>query len=342
MADDFWDKNGTAIASDAVISVPAVLEGESELRRAADYASAARSKETQRAYASDWRQFSRWLEQSPFADPPDEAVLGAYCAALADRGMKAASIRRRLAGVLWRLRTLDIAINTADPRIREVVAGVVRRNGAPPVQKEPVFPDDLRAMVGALGNDLRGVRDRAILLIGFAAALRRSEIVGLDCGQGQSRDATGWIEIVPQGALIVVRGKAGWREAVVARGDTQYCPVRALEEWLYLGRIASGPVFRRIYGNAKGRVGVDRLSDRHVANLVKSAALAGGLRAELPEAARAAAYAGHSLRSGFASSSSALEADVQKQLGHANVNMTRRYRRRRDRFGVNLTKSVGL
>ena len=100
-------------------------------------------------------------------------------------------------------------------------------------------------MLATLEMDLRGLRDRAILAIGFAGGLRRSEIVGLDCGPRQTEDGSGWIEIVPEGALLTIRGKTGWREVEIGRGSrADTCPVALLETWLRLGRIGHGPLFR--------------------------------------------------------------------------------------------------
>jgi len=104
-------------------------------------------------------------------------------------------------------------------------------------------------------------------------------------------------------------------------------------------RVAHGPLFRRIVGRD---VGAERLNDRHVARLVKRLAMACGLRGDLPEDDREEKFSGHSLRAGLASSAEIDERYVQKQLGHASAEMTRRYQRRRDRFRVNLTKAAGL
>ena len=193
-------------------------------------------------------------------------------------------------------------------------------------------------MLATLDIDLRGLRDRAILAIGFAGGLRRSEIVGLDCGPRQTEDGAGWIEILPEGALLTIRGKTGWRDVEIGRGSRpDTCPVALLETWLRLGRIARGPLFRAVT-RKNGGVG-DRLTDKHVVRLVKTCALAAGLRGG-PDGGRAAGRlrAGHSLRAGLASSAQIEEAHVQKHLGHASAEMTRRYQRKRDRFQVNLTK----
>ena len=189
---------------------------------------------------------------------------------------------------------------------------------------------------------LRGIRDRAMLLLGFAGGLRRSEIVGLDVGEDQTEDGRGWIQILDKGVLLTLRGKTGWREVEIGRGSTDTtCPIVALEMWLKLARIAHGPLFRRVIGQGKG-VGADRLNDKQVARLVKTAALAAGVRGDLSEDARGVLFAGHSLRAGLASSAEVDERYVQKQLGHVSAEMTRRYQRRRDRFRVNLTKAAGL
>ncbi len=114
-----------------------------------------------------------------------------------------------------------------------------------------------------------------------------------------------------------------------------------LETWLSLGRISRGPVFRPLL-RKNGGVSAERLSDKHVARLVQKTALAAGLRGDLPEGERRRAFSGHSLRAGLASSAQIEEGHVQRHLGHASAEMTRRYQRKRDRFRVNLTKAAGL
>jgi integrase len=119
------------------------------------------------------------------------------------------------------------------------------------------------------------------------------------------------------------------------------CPVAALEVWLRLGRIAHGPLFRRVSRDGK-RALAERLSDKHVARLVQHTALQAGVRGDLPEGERRLRFAGHSLRAGLATAAAVEERYVQRQLGHTSAEMTRRYQRRRDRFRVNLTKAAGL
>ena len=314
---------------------------------ARDYAAARSSTNTQKAYASDWAQFARWCRRKGIVvSEPDPQVVGLYLAASAsgDGVAKAAasSIERRLAAITATYRSMGTPLPRQDRHIVDVMAGIRRTHGRPPRKKEALYAQDIRAMVAVLPGNLRGIRDGAILLLGFAGALRRSEITGLDCGPEQTQDSGGWIELLDAGLLLTIRGKTGWRQVEIGRGSSERsCPVHALETWIKLARIAKGPVFRRVR-QANSDVGSERLVDAQVARLVKTTAMKAGVRADLPEAQRKALFSGHSLRSGFASSAAVDEAHIQRQLGHASAEMTRGYRQTRERFRVNLTKAAGL
>ncbi|TGQ04876.1 site-specific integrase [Mesorhizobium sp. M2E.F.Ca.ET.166.01.1.1] len=319
--------------------------------RARDYVEAASSANTQRAYASDWKHFSSWCRrQGVEMFPPDPQVVGLYITAQASgtatgdkKPSSVSTIERRLSSLAWNYAQRGRPLDRKDRHIATVMAGIRNKHAAPPRQKEAILPEDLIDMLETLDRgSLRGLRDRAMLLIGFAGALRRSEIVALDVGRDQTEDGRGWIEILEKGLLITLRGKTGWREVEIGRGSSDLtCPVVALETWLKLARIAHGPLFRRVTGQGKA-VGSERLNDQEVARLVKRTALAAGVRGDLPEGERGMMFAGHSLRAGLASSAEVDERYVQKQLGHASAEMTRKYQRRRDRFRVNLTKASGL
>ena len=316
--------------------------------KARDYARNARSENTQRAYEADWRQFSSWLRRQGLDPlPPEPQTVGLYLAACMQNApgrpaLSVASLERRLSGISWRYRQLGEPLDTSDRHISTVLAGIRRAHARPPVQKEAIFADELLAMLATLDMDLRGLRDRAILAIGFAGGLRRSEIVGLDCGPEQTEDGAGWVEILDGGAVLQISGKTGWREVEVGRGSRpETCPVALLETWMRLGRISQGPLFRPI-ARKNGGVAPERLTDKHVARLVQKTALAAGIRGDLTEGERRRAFGGHSLRAGLASSAQIEEAHVQRHLGHASAEMTRRYQRKRDRFKVNLTKAAGL
>ncbi|MGX5805766.1 site-specific integrase [Bradyrhizobium sp. Arg314] len=319
--------------------------------RARDYVEAASSANTRRAYAADWKHFASWCRrQGVEMLPPDPHVVGLYitaCASGAVTGDKkpnaVSTIERRLSSLTWNYAQRGQPLDRKDRHIATVMAGIRNTHAAPPRQKEAVLPEDLIAMLETLDRGiLRGLRDRAMLLLGFAGGLRRSEVVGLDCGRDQTEDGGGWVEILDKGMLVSLRGKTGWREVEVGRGSSDgTCPVVALETWLKLARITHGPLFRRVTGQGKA-VGADRLHDQEVARLVKRTALAAGLRGDRSEGERGQMFSGHSLRAGLASSAEIDERFVQKQLGHASAEMTRRCQRRRDRFRVNLTRASGL
>ncbi|WP_117193402.1 site-specific integrase, partial [Rhizobium terrae] len=329
--------------------LPAHLESLAD--RARGYVEAASSANTRRAYAADWKHFAAWCRRQNLSPlPPDPQLVGLYITACAsgtaERGMKpntVSTIERRLAAISWNCAQRGMPLDRKNRAIATVMAGIRNKHAAPPRQKEALLPEDLIAMLETLDRgSLRGLRDRTMLLIGFAGGLRRSEITGLDLGRDQTEDSSGWIEIFDKGLLITLRGKTGWREVEIGRGSSDAtCPVTAVKTWIKFARIAKGPLFRRVTGKGKD-VGPDRLNDQEVARLVKKTALAAGIRGDLPEIERGLKFSGHSLRAGLASSAEVDERYVQKQLGHASAEMTRRYQRRRDRFRVNLTKAAGL
>ena len=319
--------------------------------RARDYVEAASSANTRRAYAADWKHFCAWARRQGLdVFPPDPQLVGLYITACASgkatgdkKPNSVSTIERRLSSLTWNYAQRGQPLDRKDRHIATVMAGIRNSHAKPPVQKEAILPENLMAMLETLDRGtLRGLRDRAMLLLGFAGGLRRSEIVGLDVGRDQTEDGRGWIQVFEKGLLVTLRGKTGWREVEIGRGSSDTtCPVVALETWLKLARIAHGPLFRRVTGQGK-KVGSERLNDQEVARLVKRAALAAGVRGDLSEGEREQKFAGHSLRAGLASSAEVDERYVQKQLGHASAEMTRRYQRRRDRFRVNLTKASGL
>jgi integrase len=329
--------------------LPAHLEKLAD--RARGYVEAASSANTRKAYASDWRHFTGWCRRHGLAAVPAyPETVGLYItacasgAATADRKPNSVgTIERRLSALGWNFLQRGQPLNRNDRHIGTVMAGIRNSHASPPRQKEAVLREDIIAMLETLDRGtLRGLRDRAMLLIGFAGGLRRSEIVGLDVGRDQTEDGRGWIEILDKGMLVTLRGKTGWREVEIGRGSADAtCPVVTMQTWLKLAKIGHGPLFRRVTGQGKD-VGTERLNDQEVAHLVKRAALAAGVRGDLSESERGMKFSGHSLRAGLASSAEVDERYVQKQLGHASAEMTRRYQRRRDRFRVNLTKASGL
>ena len=340
------------------IALPDHVAGSGRLDRlvntARDYARAAASENTLKAYAKDWAHFARWCRMKGAEPlPPSPEMIGLYLADLASgsslspsksasRPLSVSTIDRRLSGLAWNYAQRGFTLDRKNRHIATVLAGIKRKHARPPVQKEAILAEDILAMVATLPYDLRGLRDRAILLLGYAGGLRRSEIVGLDVHKDDTPESGGWIEIMEEGALLTLDAKTGWREVEVGRGSKdRSCPVHALEQWLHFAKIDFGPVFVGVSQDGK-RAREKRLNDKHVARLIKRTVLDAGIRSELPEKERLAMFSGHSLRAGLASSAEVDERYVQKQLGHTSAEMTRRYQRRRERFRINLTKAAGL
>ncbi|WP_297777478.1 tyrosine-type recombinase/integrase [uncultured Roseovarius sp.] len=334
------------------ITLPVHVAGSGTLDRlvdtARDYAKASTAENTNKAYAADWKHFARWCRLKGAEPlPPSSEMIGLYLADLAaptngSPTLSVSTIERRLSGLAWNYAQRGFTLDRKNRHIASVLAGIKRKHARPPVQKEAIQAEDILAMVATLSYDLRGLRDRAILLLGYAGGLRRSEIVSLDVHKDDTPDSGGWIEIMEKGALLTLNAKTGWREVEIGCGSKdQTCPVHAIEQWLHFAKIDFGPVF--VGTSRDGKRALDtRLNDKHVAQLIKRTVLDAGIRSELPEKQRLTLFSGHSLRAGLATSAEVDERYVQKQLGHASAEMTRRYQRRRDRFRVNLTKAAGL
>jgi integrase len=161
--------------------------------------------------------------------PPTPQAIGLYIVDLASEGRlgrrggrSAATVERRLSGLAWNFRQRGTPLDCGDPHIKEVLASIRRAHRRPPAQKDALLAEDVVRMIGRLGYDLRGLRDRAILLLGFAGSLRRSEIVELDHGPDENGDGRGWVEVLEGGLVLHIRedwlaGGRSW-----ARLDTPY------------------------------------------------------------------------------------------------------------------------
>jgi integrase len=310
---------------------------EGALDRADDLALKALSANTWKAYSSAWRAFEAWCAEkgrSPL--PADEGTVRWYLTHLSERAK-----RRRGAGKL-RISSIKLALsaisqrhlvqNLPSPResalVRKTMQGLENEIGAPPEYKTPLLDEQMGAVLEELPSDLRGVRDRAILTFGFAGAFRESEIVGLDVSD---------LGFVDEGIVVHLRrsktNQTGKEETVgVPYGSKlSQCPVKSVQAWLEAACIAEGAVFRPI--SRHGKLGTTRLEPRYVADVVKKYAS----KALGVDASR---FAGHSLRSGFATSAfykGRSEISVANQTRHKNLNMLRRYIHR-----TNLFRDKGL
>jgi site-specific recombinase XerD len=297
------------------------------------YADNSRAANTLRAYRSDWKQFAAWCDAQGLAVmPAAPQTVAAYITALADEGLAAGTIGRRLTAIGQAHANQSQQFDAKHPLIRATLSGIRRTLGTAQTPQQALLTEDVRAMVLALPGGLLGQRDRALLLVGFAAALRRSELVGLDA-EDLGFEQAGMV-------LTLRRSKSdqegqGQTVAIPYGRHDSTCPVLAMKAWLDASGITAGPVFRAV--DRHGNVADARLSDRAVVNIVKRAAAAAGLDP--------ADYAGHSLRSGMATSAAragASERSIMDQTRHRSVAMVRRYIHRGQMFTDNAAGQLGL
>ena len=297
------------------------------------YADNSRAANTLRAYRSDWKQFAAWAdEQGLPAMPAAPQTVTAYITALADQGLAAGTIGRRLIAIGQAHAAQGLQFDAHHPLIAATMKGIRRTLGSAQTPKDALLTEDIRAMVKVLPEGLSGLRDRALLLLGFAGALRRSELVGLDVED---------VKFEKEGIVLSLRRSKTDQEgegqtiAIPYGRHGSTCPVLAVKTWLDASGITAGPVFRAV--DRHGNIAAARLSDRAVANIVKRAAAAAGLDP--------ADYAGHSLRSGMATAAAragASERAIMNQTRHRSVAMVRRYIHRGQMFADNAAGRLGL
>ena len=301
--------------------------------KAREFIRASKAENTLRGYQSDWREFCAWCEGPnnlcPLPASPESVA--SYIAECAGR-LKVGSIQRRLNAITEAHKAVGLESPTSAGMVRNTIKGIRRTLGTASVQKAPTLTDDIRAMVEATAAGNIGARDRALILLGFAGAFRRSELIVLaieDCTFGND------------GLTVTLRRSktdqdgVGRKVGIPYGSNPETCPVRILQAWLELAGIVSGPVFRSI--NRHGKIQPGRLSGIDVARVVKKLAERAGLDA--------AKYAGHSLRAGHATSAAiagASERSIMNQTGHRSVQMVRRYIRDGNLFRENSAGKLGL
>lgn len=265
------------------------------LESARRYANKSRADSTWRAYESDIARFQQWCKSVDRSSlPADTETVAAFLAAEADAGKAVSTIRRRLAAI----RLIHIANDLPSPhqsiKVTDVLKGITRKNrDSTSRQAKPALDTDIIKLVDALDvTTLAGKRNRALLLVGFDAALRRSELVAITIEHIEKRK-TGWIITIPYSKTD--QSGAGAEVALLARPDSPYCPVAALEHWLTAAKISSGAIFRRCFNG--GAIGDTPLSARSVSLTIKSVAKKAGY--DISEIER---FSGHSLRRGFITS----------------------------------------
>jgi integrase len=301
---------------------------ESALQSAWAYALEARSPRTLKRYRDAWAIFTAWCDDQGLRPlPAKPETVAAFMASRADAGRRVLTIELELTAIGEAHKAAGHPSPRTHPAVVATRKGIRRRLGMARACKDALTPGDLRAMLGALPDRLIGVRDRAMLLLGFAGAFRRSELVGLDV-----RD----LAFCPEGLRATLRRSktdqegSGRTVGIPLSPDPAMCPVAATRAWLKAAGIIGGPIFRQVHH--AGRVGQARLASRVVGTVVKRAAVAVGLDPRN--------LAGHSLRAGYATEAARSGKPIfviQQQTGHKSVAMVSRYVR-----AVDLFRDVGV
>ena len=292
---------------------------------------------TVRAYKSDFKDFGLFCAQNGFkALPSDPEIVSLYLTYLSTKDNKMSTLKRRLVsiGVIHKLK--GHYLDTKHPSIIENIMGIKRRKGSIQKGKKPILINNLKLIIDVIdqekNEDIKKLRDRSIILIGFSGGFRRNEIVALDYED---------LDFVSEGLKIdIKRSKTdqfgeGSKKALPYFDNSQYCPVVSLKKWIKISKINSGSLFRRFSKGSK--LTENRLTDQTVALLIKAYLQLAGIDSKN--------YSGHSLRSGFATSaaeSGAEERSIMAMTGHKSTEMVRRYIKEANLFKNNALNKIKL
>tara|TARA_B110001452_G_scaffold238136_1_gene218426 strand:- start:230 stop:1186 length:957 start_codon:yes stop_codon:yes gene_type:complete len=294
-----------------------------------------KANNTVRAYKSDFKDFGLFCAQNGFKSLPSEPkIISLYLTHLSTKDAKMSTLKRRLVsiGVIHKLK--GYYLDTKHPSIIENIMGIKRRKGSNQKGKKPILINNLKQIINVIDQqnkeEIKILRDRSIILIGFSGGFRRNEIVSLDYED---------LDFVTEGLKINLRKSKtdqfgeGTLKALPYFDKSQYCPVVSLQRWIEISNIRSGPLFRRF---AKGsKLSEKRLTDQTIALLIKEYLTLSGIDCKN--------YSGHSLRSGFATSaaeSGAEERSIMAMTGHKSTEMVRRYIKEANLFKNNALNKI--
>ena len=283
-----------------------------------------KSENTLRAYQSDYNDFLLFCSKNGFqAMPTQPKILALYITHLSSYS-KYSTLKRRLASISILHKTKGHYIDTKHPIIIENLMGIKRTNGSNQKGKKPLLINDLKILINAIDKsnekDKRKIRDKALILIGFSGGFRRSELVDIEYED---------LEFVSEGVKIFVkRSKTdqsgeGMTKAIPYFDNKNFCPVIALKNWIEIFDLKKSRIFN--------------ISDKSVALIIKKYANYAGLDSHR--------YAGHSLRSGFATStaeSGAEERNIMAMTGHKSAEMVRRYIKEANLFKNNQLNKIKI
>ena len=296
-----------------------------------------KANNTIRAYKSDFKDFGAFCVKNGFKSLPTEPkIVSLYITHLSIKDAKMSTLRRRLVsiGVIHKLK--GHYLDTKHPIIIENLMGIKRKKGNFQRGKKPILINQLKAIVDVIDNEkteeIKRIRNKTIILIGFGGGFRRAELVSIDFED---------LEFVPEGVKIIVRKSKtdqfgeGMIKGLPYFSNETYCPVRHLKNWLGLSSIKSGPIFRRFSKSFK--LSDNRLTDQSVVLLIKNYLSLAGIENKN--------YSGHSLRSGFATvtaESGADERSIMTMTGHKTTQMVRRYIKEANLFKNNALNKIKI
>jgi len=294
-----------------------------------------KANNTIRAYKSDFNDFGLFCAQNRFKSLPSEPkIVSLYLTYLSTKDIKMSTLKRRLVsiGVIHKLK--GHYLDTKHPSIIENIMGIKRRKGSIQKGKKPLLISYIKQIINVIdkekNKEIKKLRDRSIILIGFSGGFRRNEIVSLNYED---------LDFVQEGLKISLkRSKTdqfgeGSIKGLPYFDNSEYCPVVSIRKWIEISKINSGPLFRRFKKGSK--LSDSRLSDQTVALLIKDYLKIAGIESRN--------YSGHSLRSGFATSaaeSGAEERSIMAMTGHKSTEMVRRYIKDANLFKNNALNKV--
>lgn len=292
-----------------------------DIERAADFARLDKSAATRAAYKSDFAIFTAWCSaRGVDVLPATPGTVVGFLAAQADAGHKAATIGRRVSAIKYAHGLAGYESPTGSEVVKSTLHGIRRTIGTAPARKAPAVAETIRAAASMAPDGLKGIRDKAILTLGFALAARRSELVALDVAD---------LEFCDEGLRVTIRksktDQTGEGATIAVCRGGACCPVKAIRAWLTAAGITEGPIFRPVGKGSK--VKNTRLTAQTVCDLVK--AYAGKLG--LPEGD----FGAHSLRSGFLTSAARRGASIFKMKDvsrHKSMDVLQSYVRDADLF----------
>jgi integrase len=305
------------------------VRSKSDVQSAKELARTSKSANTRRAYKAAWDDFSDWCQRfRRDALPASPSSIVEYIRRLAEVD-KVSTLRVKLAAISFAHQMAHQPDPTDALEVKAVMGGIRRELGTAPDKKAPITRDDLERIIKALPDTLAGKLDKALLLVGFAGAFRRSELVALDVRH---------IVFLDDQAVITVERSKTDQEGKGAKKRLPHiggemCPVAALQAWLAAAQITGGPLFRKV--DRWGKVGERRMNGGTVAEIVKAAARRAGMNPGV--------VAGHSLRSGFITSAAGrqiAEWKIQQVSQHKSVEVLRGYIQDAGRGGMEAVRDV--